>query len=149
MLPYDMIIQHILCHDVLVNICYRCANIRYVWIIDMLWYVMLAALYNNMCYVMTDYIAAGCYVNCVLGYGNICYGNILHVLPCTFLHEENIQKQTGIQDIQPSTRPRITISQVPAGKWYISVCLMFLRFSRSFLCVFCLHVFCSIVNAKA
>ena len=40
--------------------------------------------------VMTCYIAAGCYVNCVLGYDDICYVNVLHVLSCTFLHESNI-----------------------------------------------------------
>ena len=40
-----------------------------------------------------------------------------------------------IQDIQPSTRPRINISQVPAGKWCISVFSFFCS-SRSFLCLF-------------
>ena len=37
----------------------------------MLCYVILTAVYNNMCYAMTCYIAAGCYVDCVLGYDNI------------------------------------------------------------------------------
>ena len=52
---------------------------------------MLTALYNNMCYVMTCYIAAWCYVNCVLGYAHICYVNLLHVLSCTFLHDKQQQ----------------------------------------------------------
>ena len=56
----------------------------------MLWYVMLAALYNNTCYVMTRYIVAVCYVNCVLGYDNICYVHMLHVLSGIVLHETNI-----------------------------------------------------------
>ena len=56
---------------------------------------MLIALYNHMCDVMTCYIAAVCYVNCVLGYDKICYVNMLHVLSCTFLHEKTFkQKQT-------------------------------------------------------
>ena len=47
-----------------------------------------------MSIVMTCYIAAGCYINCVLGYDDIyiyiyCV-NMLHVFSCTFLHEENI-----------------------------------------------------------
>ena len=155
-----------LCHDVFVNICYRCANICNVRTM-------------NICYVMLCYV----YVNCVLGYEHICYVNMLHVFSCTFLHENNIQTKTNntgypaldptankylsgsgweisvflflymffdckckslkrlgeninnrkklknnrktqrktetteIQDIQPSTRPRINISQVPAGRF--------------------------------
>ena len=46
-----------------------------------------------------------------------------------------IQKQT-IQDIQPSTRPRINISQVPAGRFLFFLCFIF----SVFLC-FCLFVF--------
>ena len=87
---------------------------------------IVTALYNNMCYDMTRYIDAGCYVNRVLGYDNICYVNMLHVLSCTFLHENNIQTKTEIQDIQPSTRPRINMSQVLAGKsciYVLYVCL--------------------------
>ena len=93
--------------------------------IPMLCYVMLTALYKHMCYVMTCHIAAGCYVNCVLGYDNTCYLNMLHVLSCTFLHEKNnIWTTIEIQDIQPSTRPRIKIYHVPAGKSCISVCFL-------------------------
>ena len=54
---------------------------------------MLTALYNNMCYGMTCYIAAGWYADCVLGYDNICYVNMLHVLSCTFAHEKQTFKQ--------------------------------------------------------
>ena len=59
-------------------------------------------------------------------------------------------KSTEIQDIQPSTRPRINISQVPAGKSCISVVSVVSVFSRSVLCL-CYVVVCvfSIVNAKA
>ena len=56
----------------------------------MLCYVMSTALYVIMCYVMTSYIAAGCYVNCVLGCDNIRYVNMLHVLSCTFVHDNYI-----------------------------------------------------------
>ena len=67
----------------LVNICYWRANICYVRIIIicyvMVCYGMLTALCNNRCYVMTCYIVAGCYVNCVLGYDNICYANMLPI----------------------------------------------------------------------
>ena len=35
------------------------------------------------------------YVNCVLGYEHICYVNMLHVLSCTFLHENNISTKTN------------------------------------------------------
>ena len=81
----------------------------------MLCYVMLTALYNNMCYVMTCCIAAGCYVNCVLGYDNIFYVNMVHVLSCTFSHEKqhlNKHRTTGY----PAVDPTANISQVPAGK---------------------------------
>ena len=59
-----------LCHDVFVNICYRCANVCKVRTMNIC-----------LCYV---------YVNCVLGYEHICQVNMLHVLSCTFLHENNI-----------------------------------------------------------
>ena len=51
---------------------------------------MVAALYNNMCHVMTSCIVAGCYANCVLSYGDIRHVNMLHVFSCTFLHEDNL-----------------------------------------------------------
>ena len=44
-------------------------NIQKVMYENMLWYV---------------------YVNCVLGYEHMCYVNMLHVISCTFLHENNI-----------------------------------------------------------
>ena len=66
----------------------------------MLCYVTLTALYTNMCYVMTCYVDAVYCFNCVSGYVSF---------------ETNIQNNE-IQDIQPRTRPRINISQVPAGK---------------------------------
>ena len=82
-----------LCHDALVKICYRCANICYVRIISICYvtvcYGMLTALCNNRCYVMTCYTVAGCYVNCVLGYDTICYVNMLHLLSCTFLQKKH------------------------------------------------------------
>ena len=55
----------------------------------MLCYDMVTALCNKRCYVMTCYIVAGCYVNCVLGYDNICYVNKLHVLSCIFFYTRN------------------------------------------------------------
>ena len=63
--------------------------------------------------------------------------------------EKNTTKTTDIQDIQPSTRPRINISQVPAGKWCISVCsvfMFFFCFSRSCLC--CLSVCICVFDCK-
>ena len=46
-----------------------------------------------------------------------------------------------MQDIQPSTRLRINISQVPAGKLCISVFICFLFFSKLFMCFNCFYVF--------
>ena len=71
----------------------------------MLCYVMLTALYTNMCYDMTCYIAAGSYVNCVLGYDNICYVHMLHVFSCTSLHEDkqlNNNRNTGYPALDPT-----------------------------------------------
>ena len=46
---------------------------------------------DNICqHSITCYIAAGCYVNCVLGYDKIRYANMLYVLSCTFLQQINI-----------------------------------------------------------
>ena len=84
--------------------------------------------------IMTCCIAAGCYVNCVLGYDNICNVNMLHVLSCTFLHDKDFQTKTEIQDIQPSTRPRTNLYQVPAGKQIVFMVFLCFMFSRS--CVF-------------
>ena len=39
---------------------------------------------------------------------------------------EEKHKQTEIQDIQPSTRPRINISQVPAGRFMFLCVFVFL-----------------------
>ena len=43
------------------------------------------------------------------------------------IHENSKKniKQTEIQDIQPSTRPRINISQVPAGRFLFFYCFSF------------------------
>ena len=114
-----MIIKHMLCHDVFVNICYRCANI---------------------CKVRTMSI---CYVMIML---TVCWAmNIYAVLTCYMYYRVPVytrtifrQKQT-IQDIQPSTRPRINISQVPAGRFLLFMC--FLCFSSSCYVLFVLYVF--------
>ena len=116
----------------------------------MLWYVMLTALYNNMCYVMTCYIAAGCYVNCVLGYDNICYVNMLHVLSCTFF-TQNTHLNKNINTRYPAFDP--TANKYLSGSgWEIMYlcCVCCLCLSRSFLCV-CMMLYvlsCTFLHKK-
>ena len=86
-----------LCHDVFVNICYRCANICKVRTMNIC-YVMFML---TVCWAMNIYVRITCYM----------YSRVPFYTRTTF-----IQKQT-IQYIQPSTRPRINISQVPAGRF--------------------------------
>ena len=52
-------------------------------------------------------------------------------------NSKNNKTKTEIQDIQPSTRPRINISQVPAGR--------FMFFSFLFVCFFSIICCCSFV----
>ena len=141
-----------LCHDVFVKICYRCVNICCVRFINicyimlcmlcyvMLCYVMLTASYNNMCYVMICCIAAGCYVNCVLGYEHICYFNMLHVLSCTFLHEKHISTKTnntGYPALDPTANKYLS----GLGWECISVVLFLLFFLEAFyVCLLLLYV---------
>ena len=49
-----------------------------------------------------------------------------------------LKRKTKIQDIQPSTRPRINISQVPAGRF---LCFLFFCCSLSFYVFVCFYVF--------
>ena len=86
-----------LCHYVFVNICYRCANICYVRTMAMC-YVMFMI---TVRWAMNIYVMLRCYM----------YSRVPFYTRTTFG-----QKQT-IQDIQPSTRPQINISQVPAGRF--------------------------------
>ena len=127
-----------LCHDVFVNICYRCANICNVRTMHTC-YVMFML---TECWAMNTYVMLTRYM----------YSRVPFYTITTFR-----QKQT-IQDIQPSTRPRINISQVPAGRFlfffFLFLCVLvcfslslyvffFFFFKYVFICVF------SIVNAKA
>ena len=55
----------------------------------------------------------------------------------TTLRKTYLKKKTEIHDIQPSTRPRINISQVPAGRFLF---FRFLCFSLSFKFSFCFYM---------
>ena len=110
------------CHDVFVNICYRCANICKVRTMN----ICYAMFMLTVCWAMNIYVRLTCYM----------YYRVPFYTKTTF-----IQKQT-IQDIQPSTRPRINISQVPAGR-FLFFCFVFLFFcfSQSFyVCVVCFQM---------
>ena len=121
----------------------------------MLWCVMLIALYNNLCYAMTCYIAAGCYVNCVLGYDHICYVNMLHVLACTFFTREQQHLSTNITTGYAALDP--TADEYLSGSGWeimyvccVCCCLYVVFFSKLFMFVFSVVIcVCSIVNAKA
>ena len=115
-----------LCHDVFVNICYRCATICNVRTMNIC-YVMFML---TVCWAMNIYVMLTCYM----------YSRVPFYTRTTF-----IQKQT-IQDIQPSTRPRINISQVPAGRFLFSFLFVFsFSFFNSFFffkcCSLSFHVF--------
>ena len=86
-----------------VNICYRCASICKVRTMNIC-YVMFML---TVCWAMNIYVMLRCYM----------YSRVPFYTRTTFR-----QKQT-IQDIQPSTRPRINISQVPAGRFLFFLCL--------------------------
>ena len=114
---------------------------------------MLSALYNNMCYVMTCYIAAGCYVNCVLGYDDICNVKMLHVLSCTFLHEKqrlNKNKHTGYLALDPTANKYFS-----GSGWEIMYfgfyCFYdsFYVFARSFYVLFCFYMCCFVCKCKS
>ena len=103
-------------HDVFVNICYRCANICSVRTMNIC-YIMFRL---TVCWAMNIYDMLTSYM----------YDRVPFYTRTTFR-----QKQT-IQDIQPSTRPRINSSQVPAGR--------FLCFVVSFVCL-CVSSSCSVL----
>ena len=132
-----MIVGHMLCHDVFVNIRYRCANICKVRTMNIC-YVMCM---STVCWAMNIYVRLTCYM----------YYRVPFYTRTTFR-----QKQT-IQDIQRSTRPRINISQVPAGRFLFSFLFYFLHvffllYMIMFLVVMLCSVsicVCSIVNATA
>ena len=86
-----------LCHDVCVDICYRCANICYVRAMNISYGMRML----TVCWAMRTYVILACYM----------YNRVPFVYTITTFR----QPQT-IQDIQPSTRPQINISQVPAGR---------------------------------
>lgn len=111
-----------LCHDVFVNICYRCAYICKVRTMNIC-YVMFML---TVCWAMNIYVRLTCYM----------YSRVPFYTRTTFR-----QKQT-IQDIQPSTRPRINISQVPAGRFLFF--LFFYCFSvvlLVFLFLLCFYIY--------
>ena len=118
-----------LCHDVFVDICYRCgcANICNGRTMNIC-YVMFML---TVCWAMNIYVMLTCYM----------YSRVPFYMRTTFR-----QKQT-IQDIQPSTRPRINSSQVPAGRFLFV--FMFLCLSSNCSVVFVVICVCLIVNAKA
>ena len=58
MLYYDMIVEHMLCHDVFVNICYRCVYICKVRTMNMC-YVMFML---TVCWAMNIYVRLTCYM---------------------------------------------------------------------------------------
>ena len=95
----------------------------------MLCYVMFML---TVCWAMNIYVMLTCYM----------YSRVPFYTRTTFR-----QKQT-IQDIQPSTRPRINISQVPAGRFLFFLLFLFM-FSFEFFCFLCFYMCFSIVNAKA
>ena len=109
------------------NICYRC---------------------DNICNVRTMIICYNGYVNCVLGYERLCYLNMLHVLSCTFLHENNIYTKTnntGCPALDPTANKYLS-----GSGWDISVCpVVVYVVLRGVLYVFCCYMCFSIVNAKA
>ena len=108
----------------------------------MLCYDMVTAL-CNMCYVTTCYIVAGCYVNCVLGYDNICYVNMLHVLSCTFLHEIkhlNNNRHTGYPALDPTANKYLSGSGWEIMHFVVSIDFMFL--SKLFFFHLCFLFFC-------
>ena len=120
-----------LCHGVFVNICYRCANICYVRTMNIC-YVMFML---TVCWAMNIYVVLTCYM----------YYRVPVYTRTAFR-----QKQT-IQDIQPSTRPRINISQVPAGRFMclflLCVMLFFELFCFGFV-VICVCFDCKCKSLK-
>ena len=127
MVGYVMLYYGMLCY---VMICY-----------GMVWYVMITAFYNNMSYVMTCYIAAGCYVNCVLGYDKIRYVNMLHVLWCTFYTRTTIKqnRNTGYPALDPTKNKYFSVFGWETNVFMLFMLFMF--FSKLFMFVFCFYVF--------
>ena len=115
----------------------------------MLWYVMLTALYNNRCYVMTCCFAARCYINCVWGYDNIYYANMLHILSCIFLQQKKHlikNRNTRYPAFDPTANKYLS-----GSGWEIMYlcCFCCLCLSRSFLCVcMLLYVFVRLYMQK-
>ena len=80
---------------------------------------------STVCWAMNIYAMLTCYM----------YYRVPFYTRTTFRH-----KQT-IQDIQPSTRPRINISQVPAGRFLLFLFCCLLCFPSScFCCVLCVYM---------
>ena len=93
-----------------------------------------------MSIVMTCYIAAGCVANCVLGYDNICYVNMLHVFSCTlFAREKHLNKNinTGYPALDPTANKYLSGSgwEIMYLCFVLNVVSLVLCFSRSFFCV--------------
>ena len=108
-------------HDVFDNICYRCANICKVRTMNMC-YVMFML---TVCWAMNIYV--------------MLTGNMYFRVP--FYTRTTFRQKQTIQDIQPSTRPRINISQVPAGRFLLFLFVMlFFELFYVFVFVF-LYVF--------
>ena len=97
-----------LCHDVFVNISDRCADICNVRTMN----ICYAMFMLTVCWAMNIYAMLTYYM----------YSRVPFYTRTTFR-----QKQT-IQDIQPSTRLRINISQVPAGRFLCFFIGLFLLF---------------------
>ena len=85
------------------------------------------------------------YLNCVLGYAHIYIYIYIYIyirLTCymyyrvPFYTRSTFRQKQTIQDIQPSTRPQINSSQVPAGRF-----LLFMLFLLFFEFVIVLLVF--------
>ena len=75
---------------------------------------------DNICqHSITCYIAAGCYVNCVLGYDQICYDNMLLFSP-----NEIRSPRVGACRLQGRGRspPRLDLQKPPNTKGTIAAC---------------------------
>ena len=111
MLYYDM-----LCHDVFVNICYRCAYICKVRTMNIC-YVMFML---TVCWAMNIYVRLTCYM----------YSRVPFYTRTTFRKNRN----TGYPAHEPPRR--INISKGLAGRFLFFLFFMFFMFSLEFLCFF-------------
>ena len=111
---------------------------------DMLCCVVLTALYNNRCGVMTCYVAAGCYVTCVLYYDHMCYDTMLHVLSCTFVYAKHNTNHTGYPALDPTNNEYISGSSWEAMHLCVLCCCSCLMFVSK-LVLFC-YVFICVVR---